>query len=283
MSRLSSEDSAYVYIMLSTCGSLFKIGKANDVSVRLGRVGADKIDLTQSYMLRVASEEQAYRLERCLHLAFFNQRVSKERAAGVIGSNYDGLTEWFESTCLTRVDEYIRHHEDLFPHDRIHGESLITHLNVAKVGRQKNGRRVRLKYTDEDLWNAGRPQVDMIVLKVRAVIQQARTPVLRDFSIGHAELQGVCSPAETVSMTALLQQALQGGISIDNYGINLVTSCTHPSAATDYAFRLGLSFPGMWDASPLSTRLKAYFVEQLSGLCPVEVLSREEGWNKLFS
>jgi hypothetical protein len=101
-----------VYILVHRTANLLKIGKANNIIDRAFSLGLEDFELERSIGLQVNSAIQAFELERMLHLAFKEHRLSIFEASKSV--NHDsGLTEWFNADCLGRVHAFLEHIGDL--------------------------------------------------------------------------------------------------------------------------------------------------------------------------
>ncbi len=281
--KLPHSDESFVYILRSKCGALFKIGKSKDVTSRVRCVGADSIDVASSFTLRVPNDEQAYRLERYLHLAFAEWRVDKARAASIVGDAYGGLTEWFLADCLPRLDAILDHCTDLFPHERVTGAMLLPDDRQRATRNPQRARRERRVFTADELWIEAKPQIEAVATRVSMVIDIAKNVRVRDFGFGAGRLYGSCRSVDADSLAALVDDAFShGGVKLTNQWIGLVTGYRPPSLVNDYRFHLCLALPGLWDPEPFSTRVRTYFGGLLSDLCPVDVLEPRQGWQEYF-
>lgn len=87
-----------LYLLKYKDSSCFKIGIANDVfnrAIALG--GADQFKLSESCMLTLPSERDAFKIEQILHYLYNSYNI---QSPDCIKS---GLTEWFDSICFNDV------------------------------------------------------------------------------------------------------------------------------------------------------------------------------------
>ena len=89
---------SYIYIAKSTCGQFLKIGKADNVSVRLNHLnkhGNYSIDFSNSIYYQV-NKKEVLKIETVLHKTFSNFNVKNNYIA-------DGYTEWFKSSIFENL------------------------------------------------------------------------------------------------------------------------------------------------------------------------------------
>lgn len=121
---------SHVYILRHFQHPYFKIGKANDIIIRARNFRWNAIDFSNSFGLSVASEMDAYILEKVLHRTFRNANVSADEIINSGGSR-DGSSEWFNISCWSRLVRYLEDNRDLHPHVIVDGETLA--LLVKKL------------------------------------------------------------------------------------------------------------------------------------------------------
>jgi hypothetical protein len=122
------ELTSHVYILRHVDQPRFKIGKANNIVGRARNFSWETIDFHNSLGLSVASEMDAYVLEKILQRTFHRASV---KACDVIasGGSRDGASEWFDVSCWSRLMRYLEDNGDLHPHEVISGESLALLVN----------------------------------------------------------------------------------------------------------------------------------------------------------
>ena len=118
---------SHVYILRDLKHPRFKIGKANNILARARSFRWESIDFQQSVGLRLASEADAYILEKILHRTF---RLAGVEPLEVIasGGTADGASEWFSTTCWPRLLRYLEDNQDLHPHEAVSGGELTALL-----------------------------------------------------------------------------------------------------------------------------------------------------------
>lgn len=118
---------SHVYILRDLKHPRFKIGKANKILARARSFRWELIDFHQSLGLRLASETDAYTLEKILHRTF---RLASVDPIEVVasGGSADGASEWFSTSCLPRLLQYLKDNQDLHPHVTISGGELVALL-----------------------------------------------------------------------------------------------------------------------------------------------------------
>jgi hypothetical protein len=122
--------SSHIYLLAHRGGNRFKIGKANDIIKRARHFGLTEINWPGSAGYAVQSAGLALQLERTLLSAFDNWRLTPEQVFEG-GGGADGATEWMRAECRERVEEFLQHVSDIFPHKRICGSTL--ELDVQAV------------------------------------------------------------------------------------------------------------------------------------------------------
>ena len=103
------ESGAFVYVMPHASLPLLKIGKANQVDVRAEQVG--HVDVPATLRFLVATERDAFRVERVLHRTFHQWRLGADEAASHGLS--EGLGEWFRDDCFPRLMSFAEANRDL--------------------------------------------------------------------------------------------------------------------------------------------------------------------------
>jgi len=99
----TQDNHSYVYLLLSTDGDKFKIGKADDVYSRYSTLKKywGEIDFNKSMQIR-CNKKQVHSLEKTLHFIFDNYNIDMQ-------SNADGHTEWFDSDCFEDATNLLDH------------------------------------------------------------------------------------------------------------------------------------------------------------------------------
>jgi len=99
----TQDNHSYVYLLLSTDGDKFKIGKADDVYSRYSTLKKywGEIDFNKSMQIR-CNKKQVHSLEKTLHFIFDNYNIDMQ-------SNADGHTEWFDSDCFEDATNLLNH------------------------------------------------------------------------------------------------------------------------------------------------------------------------------
>lgn len=114
---------SHVYILRDLKHPRFKIGKANNILARARSFGWESIDFQQSLGLRLASETDAFTLEKILHRTFRLASVDPLEVLASGGSE-DGASEWFNTSCWPRLLRYLDDNQDLHPHEMVSGGEL---------------------------------------------------------------------------------------------------------------------------------------------------------------
>lgn len=96
-----------VYILVSKDNKSFKIGKADDVSRRILRIGKDRFDDEKQWYIHFDTEKEAYTLERKLHTLY-------DFCAFPLQEEFDGCFEFFDIKALNSVLFYLDIHNDLY-------------------------------------------------------------------------------------------------------------------------------------------------------------------------
>ncbi|WDG40861.1 GIY-YIG nuclease family protein [Pseudomonas synxantha] len=143
---------SHVYILRDLKNPRFKIGKANKILARARSFRWESIDFHQSLGLRLVSETDAYTLEKILHRTF---RLASVDPLEVVasGGRADGASEWFCTSCLPRLLQYLKDNQDLHPHVMVSGGELAELLekqlqpsqaDVARehLAKEKEARRI---------------------------------------------------------------------------------------------------------------------------------------------
>ncbi|WP_283188858.1 GIY-YIG nuclease family protein [Pseudomonas sp. PMCC200344] len=118
---------SHVYILLDLKHPRFKIGKANNILARARSFQWQSIDFPQSLGLRLASEADAYTLEKILHRTFRFASVDPLEVVAS-GGSADGASEWFSVSCWPRLLRYLEDNQDLHPHETVSGGELAALL-----------------------------------------------------------------------------------------------------------------------------------------------------------
>ena len=126
-----------VYILKSSCGKFIKIGKANDVSIRVKQIGEDRFNLYESFYARCENESEAYSLERKLHKVYSFAKYKSNEC-------FDGASELFEisvmDSSITLLREFTKS-ENVFqlvynPYRKYKPKQIVSKLttkdNIAK-------------------------------------------------------------------------------------------------------------------------------------------------------
>lgn len=101
-----------VYILRDLKHFRFKIGKANKILARVRSFRWESIDFHQSFGLRLVSETNAFTLEKILHRTFLLASVHPLEVVAS-GGSADGASEWFSTSCLPRLLQYLKDNQDL--------------------------------------------------------------------------------------------------------------------------------------------------------------------------
>lgn len=125
-------EESFVYVLIHAKEPRLKIGKANDILARASTFGLQDIDLTRSFGLRVPSAPAAYQLEKTLLKVFSASRLDAQLVLGS-GGVRDGATEWFNVTCLPRLERFLDDCADLFTHARVSGSDLLALFEVIRT------------------------------------------------------------------------------------------------------------------------------------------------------
>ncbi len=93
---------SYVYILPLEDGSMFKIGKANDINYRLMQLNRTwgKFDIKKAFAIE-SDIDNVFRLEKTLHY-MFSEYNEKENIP-----SQDGSTEFFNIECFDRLKSFI--------------------------------------------------------------------------------------------------------------------------------------------------------------------------------
>lgn len=139
---------SHVYILRDVEHPRFKIGKANDILARARSFRLETIDFLKSLGLAVASEADAYVLERVLQRVFRHASIDVEQVIAS-GGGADGASEWFDISCWSRLIRYLEENRDLHPHETITGESLAVLVKSLSQSRDNAAARTLLKKEKE--------------------------------------------------------------------------------------------------------------------------------------
>lgn len=98
----TQNNNSFVYLLLSTDGNKFKIGKADNVHSRYTTLKRHwgEFDLEKSMQIK-CDKKQVHNLEKTLHFIFDNYNIE-------LPSNSDGYTEWFDSDCFEDVTDLLK-------------------------------------------------------------------------------------------------------------------------------------------------------------------------------
>ena len=118
---------SHVYILRDLKHPRFKIGKANNILTRARCFRLESIDFQRSFGLRIASESDAFTLEKILQRTFRYASVDPLEVVAT-GGSADGVSEWFNTSCWPRLLQYLKENQDLHPHDTISGGELAAML-----------------------------------------------------------------------------------------------------------------------------------------------------------
>lgn len=118
---------SHVYILRDLEHPRFKIGKANNILARARCFRWQSIDFQQSLGLRIASESDAFTLEKILHRTFRFASVDPLEVIAT-GGSADGASEWFSTSCWPRLLQYLKENHDLHPHETVSGGELAALL-----------------------------------------------------------------------------------------------------------------------------------------------------------
>lgn len=105
-----------VYLLKHVDGNKFKIGKAENISVRLQTLGIGNFIVEDSRYLSFKDNKSAYRCEKMLHRALNNWHIPFDN-----NNRFIGDTEYFDIQCLPKAMEFINFSKDL--------------MNVVNIGR----------------------------------------------------------------------------------------------------------------------------------------------------
>ncbi|AZE10480.1 hypothetical protein C4K10_2200 [Pseudomonas chlororaphis subsp. aureofaciens] len=139
---------SHVYILRHAQHPRFKIGKANDIIGRARNFRLEAIDFSNSFGLSVASEIDAYALERILQRIFRHARLDADQVIAS-GDGRDGASEWFDISCWSRLMRYLEDNRDLHPHEIVSGESLALLVNKLLQSTETVLARAQLKKEKE--------------------------------------------------------------------------------------------------------------------------------------
>lgn len=139
---------SHVYILRHLKHPRFKIGKANKILARARSFRWESIDFHQSLGLRLVSETDAYTLEKILHRTFRLANVDPLEVVAS-GGTADGASEWFSSSCLPRLLQYLKDNQDLHPHVMVSGGELAALLEKQLRPSQADVAREQLKKEKE--------------------------------------------------------------------------------------------------------------------------------------
>ena len=104
---------SYVYLLLSTDGEKFKIGKADNVYSRYATLKKywGGFNLKKSMQIK-CDKKQVHNLEKILHFVFDNYNIN-------LPSDFDGYTEWFDSNCFEDAVDLLKDIAWKIPDNRI--------------------------------------------------------------------------------------------------------------------------------------------------------------------
>lgn len=139
---------SHVYILRDLKHPRFKIGKANNILVRARCFRWESIDFAQSRGLRLASETDAYTLEKILHRTFRFAGVDPLEVVAS-GGSADGASEWFSTSCWPRLLQFLKDNQDLHPHEAVSGGELAALLEKQLQPSQAVIAREQLKMEKE--------------------------------------------------------------------------------------------------------------------------------------
>lgn len=159
--------SAYVYIIPHRDESRIKIGKAVNVSARLGEIGAHIFALPHCLLLHFCNEKAARRAELILHRTFTHWRLD----AGSVnagGKRRSGDTEWFDIACRDRLDQFLLANMDLLDAELVQ-QDCIEQVLEALTRPRPAARPIRVQnispmteLRDEEVEVLGRPVIDRV-------------------------------------------------------------------------------------------------------------------------
>jgi hypothetical protein len=127
---------SHVYLLLHRNRQRFKVGKTNDIIQRARSFNIRDIDWTNSIGLEVQSVNAAVRLERILLRVFADWLLTPAEVLDD-GGVLDGATEWMNIECLARVDDFLKHVEDIHPHVRVNGDVLYRQMKELSASTLK--------------------------------------------------------------------------------------------------------------------------------------------------
>jgi len=188
---------SHVYILHDLKHPRFKIGKANKILARARSFRWESIDFHQSLGVRLTSETDAYTLEKILHRTF---RLASIDPLEVVanGGSVDGASEWFNTSCLPRLLQYLKDNQDLHPHVMVSGGELVALLerqlqpsqaNIAReqLKKEKEARRIE---REEELIAFRRTQLDGLRASLKIVHPKVAQELERQKQNGN--IVGIC-------------------------------------------------------------------------------------------
>lgn len=215
----------FVYLLLDAHAPRFKIGKANDIHLRIASLGgASAFDLEASRCIRLSSPKDALRIEKILHRLFARSNIPPTP-----GARHAGDTEMFEIDCLERVKQFLSDNPDLID-GAIPGPLPAAKVRPAPVVVEPASRRVRR--ARDAIGNAERldaaiPQILAALTAVRstpgAEVEVFRSPYDTRLSVRCTGKAGHDSIGEL--MTGLVSISIPPAI--DEIGATCLVSSVH--------------------------------------------------------
>lgn len=135
---------SFVYFLLHRDGALVKIGKADSILNRATSLGIKELDLKKSFGFKLASNNNAFKLEKTLHFLFDSYRIHPDLIKEKVNHS-DGLTEWFNVACLLRLPSLIDSFGGLFPLERVEVEQSLYDVVDPVSGETKSEKRIRTR------------------------------------------------------------------------------------------------------------------------------------------
>lgn len=121
--------SALVYLLKHHSQPRVKIGNTTDLRGRVGTLGVNRFDFSQSEVLLVEDKRAAENLERLLHRAFTKFHIEPRDLVLVDGESREGDTEWFHLRCKEPLSRFLELNQELLGHELVGSAELAAFLS----------------------------------------------------------------------------------------------------------------------------------------------------------
>ena len=188
---------SHVYILRDLEHPRFKIGKANNILARARCFRWQSIDFQQSLGLRIASESDAFTLEKILHRTFRFASVDPLEVVAT-GGSADGASEWFSTSCWPRLLQYLKENHDLHPHETVSGGELAVLLekqlepSQAVIARDQLNKEKEARRIQRELVHIAYRRTQLESLRASLIVVQPKIAQELEHQKQNGNIVGVC-------------------------------------------------------------------------------------------